>query len=154
MQTAIFIASMLVASFQLPASSFQLPATSFQLPASSFQLLRAPSFQHPGIPSLASSFPFQLRAFEKSLQHFQASSFVRASSLHRSLPARLPIQCLWRCRSKRQGLSIRARAGSWKLAAGSYSSKRLNSNAPFVPPNPNELDNAYWMEAARLVLGT
>src|SRR3954470_5879260 len=38
-----------------------------------------------------------------------------------------------------------------RTSSRSYSSNRLNNNATFVPPKPNEFDRAYWIDAARLV---
>ena len=45
----------------------------------------------------------------------------------------------------------RPRAQAQLPAPYSY---RLNNSVAFVPPNPKELDSAYWIDISRLVWGT
>ena len=56
---------------------------------------------------------------------------------------------------------FRVELENWKLETGdrrhhlaAYSSYRLNSSAPLVPPKPKELDSAYSILAARFTFGT
>jgi hypothetical protein len=53
-----------------------------------------------------------------------------------------------------EGAADREKLCKMEFDSEAYSVQRRNSNAPLVPPNPNELDMAYSSCALRAWLGT